>query len=151
MKSFATAALIALATLSACHGKAPDNRGVTRAWARLPVVPGRPGAVYFTLVGTGKADRLVGIDSAVVGRIELHESGMHGRMMTMRPLAGADVPAVGKVVFGPSGNHGMLFDIDKAITPGTAIPMRFVFASGRAVEVETKTVEQGGEAPFPAE
>ena len=154
MKTIAAAAALTAilsATLSGCTGQAPDNSGVTRAWARLPAVPGRPGAAYFTLVGTGKADRLVAIKSAVVGRIELHEGGMHGGMMTMRPLGGVDVPAEGRVAFAPGANHAMLFDIDKAITPGTAIPMRFLFASGRAIEVETKTVAPGGDMPYPAE
>lgn len=141
---------IAALTLSACQPAGGDAVAVKYAWARLSPVPDRPAALYFTLTGAdGADDRLVGIDSALVQRIELHESmggGAHGGM-AMRPLAGVDVPARGSALFQPGGKHAMLFGVDKAITPGTAIPLRFRFASGRAVEAEAKTVATGEAAP----
>jgi copper(I)-binding protein len=140
--------LAVIAALPGCHGNTSGARAVTQAWVRLPAVPDRPGAAYFTLNGAGKADRLVAIKSALVQRIELHEGGMAGGMMTMRPLTGIDIPAEGTVEFKPGGNHAMLFGVDKAIEPGTAIPMRFLFASGNAVEVEAKTVGAGGDKPY---
>ncbi|TVV77245.1 copper chaperone PCu(A)C [Sphingomonas solaris] len=135
--------------LSACQPSAPDAVAVKYAWARLSPVAGRPAALYFTLTGAAKPDRLVAIDSALVQRIELHESmggGTEG-MMSMKPLAGVDVPPGGSALFQPGGKHAMLFGVDPAITPGTAIPLRFRFASGKAVEGEAKTVGAGGEAP----
>ncbi|MET0270400.1 MAG: copper chaperone PCu(A)C, partial [Sphingomonas sp.] len=118
------------------------------AWARLSPVPDRPGALYFTLTGTDAPDRLIAIESALVQRIELHESmgGMHG-MGGMKPLAGVDVPPRGSVLFQPGGRHAMLFGVDPAIRPGTAIPLRFRYASGKAAESEAKTVAAGQDAP----
>lgn len=136
-------------TLAACQPSAPKTVKVKYAWARLSPVPGRPSALYFTLTGAAKPDRLVGIDSAVVKRIELHQSmggGDHG-MMTMKPLDGVDVPVGGSALFQPGGNHAMLFDVDPAIRPGTAIPLRFRFASGAAVESEAKSVGAGDANP----
>lgn len=144
----ALAALLAL-PLVACQPQASDTISITDAWVRLPAVQGRPGAAYFTVKGGPADDRLVAIKSAVVGRIELHEGGMHGGMMTMRPLAEVPVPAGKPVEFNPGGNHAMLFDIDARITPGTELPLAFVLASGKTVEVEAKSVAAGDAAPAP--
>lgn len=145
-------AILACLALAACQPGKGDAVQVRYAWARLSPVAGRPAALYFTLTGRdGATDRLVAIDSAVVKRIELHESmggGMDG-MTTMKPLAGVDVPARGSALFQPGGKHAMLFDVDPAIRPGTAIPLRFRFASGTAVEAEAKTVGAGDSAPTP--
>ena len=140
---------LACLAVAACQPAAPKTVAVKYAWARLSPVPGRPAALYFTLTGAATPDRLVAIDSALVKRIELHESmggGMDG-MTTMKPLSGVDVPVRGSALFQPGGKHAMLFDVDPAIRPGTAIPLRFRFASGAATEVEAKTVGAGDTAP----
>ncbi len=142
-------AVAAVLALTGCQPSKSDTVAVKYAWARLSPVPDRPAALYFTLTGANQTDRLVGIDSAVVQRIELHESmggGAHA-MAGMKPLSGVDVPANGSALFQPGGNHAMLFGVDPAITPGTAIPLRFRFASGKAVESEAKTVATGQDAP----
>jgi copper(I)-binding protein len=145
----------ALACLAAagCQPAAPDAVAVKYAWARLSPVAGRPAALYFTLTGAGRPDRLVAIESALVQRIELHESmgvGAAGMsdMTTMKPLAGVDVPVGGSALFQPGGKHAMLFGIDPAIRPGTAIPLRFRFASGKQVEAEAKSVGAGDASPI---
>ncbi len=145
------AASAALLCLAGCQPSAPDKVAVKYAWARLSPVAGNPSALYFTLTGAAQPDRLVAIDSALIQRIELHESmggGMAG-MTTMKPLAGVDVPVGGSALFQPGGKHAMLFGVDPAIRPGTAIPLRFRFASGKAVEAEAKTVGAGDAAPQP--
>lgn len=137
-----------VAALPACHRKGHEDRPVTEAWVSLPAVPGRSGAAYFTVKGESGATELSGIASALVQRIELHEGGMHGGMMTMRPLAKVAIPSGQTVSFAPGGNHAMLFGIDPAIKPGTAIPLRFDFAGGKSVEVEAKTVGPGEPKPY---
>ncbi|MEH3106054.1 MAG: copper chaperone PCu(A)C [Sphingomonas fennica] len=144
----AAAPFLALAALAACHGKGGGDRPVRQPWVSLPAVPGRPGAAYFTLSGEGGARVLTGVRSALVQRIELHAGGMHGGMMTMRPLPRAEVAAGATRAFAPKGDHAMLFGIDPAIRPGTAIPLRFDFADGTAFEAEAKTVGPGEAAPY---
>lgn len=135
----------ALLALPACHAKEAEKPRILNAWVRLPAVPGHPAAGYFTVRGSAKDDRLVRIDSAVVKKIELHESMSMGGMMTMQPMASLPVPEGAKIEFAPGGKHAMLFDVDARITPGTAIPMLFTFASGVAVEAEAKTVPAGAD------
>ena len=137
----------ALLLLVACHHASEPE--VTKAWVRLAAVQGQPAAAYFTLRGGGNGDRLVKIESALAERTEMHASmtGMRG-MATMTPLAGLDVAAGATVRFAPGGYHAMLYGLDKVVTPGTAVPLRFGFASGKTAEAEAKTVPAGGEAPY---
>lgn len=137
-------ALTALAALTACQPKGAEKPRITEASVQLPAVSAAPAAGYFTLTGGRADDQLLRIDSAVVDKIELHESVMNGGVMTMRPLATVPVPAGAKVEFARGGKHAMLFGIDARITPGTGIPMLFTFASGTKVEIEAKTVAPGG-------
>lgn len=134
-----------LLALSACQPGGSGKPTVKDARVRLSAVSGSPAAAYFTLRGGDGDDRLLRIDSAVVDRIELHENIMNGGMMTMRPMAQVPLPARTTVEFAPGGNHAMLFGVDGRITPGTAIPMLFTFASGEKVEVEAKTVAAGAD------
>lgn len=136
-------ASLAFLTLVACGPQRHEKPAVEDIWVRLPAVPGRPAAGYFTLKGGAADDRLQRIDSAVVNKIELHEVGMSGGMMTMRQMSDMPVPAGKTVEFAPSGNHAMLFGVDPRITPGTGIPMLFTFRSGAKIEAEAKTIAAG--------
>jgi copper(I)-binding protein len=121
----------------------PTKLEVKDVWVRLSPVAGRPAAAYFTLKGGSQPERLTTVTSSKAVRIELHEGGMSGNMMTMKPIAGAFVPANTEVKFAPGGNHAMVFDLDPAITPGTRLPIAFSFQSGLTVETEAKTVAAG--------
>lgn len=135
----------AMLAVSGCHAKETEKPRILNAWVRLPAVPGHPAAGYFTVKGSNRDDRLVRIDSAVVKKIEMHESMNMNGMMSMAPMPSLPVPEGTKIEFAPGGKHAMLFDVDPRITAGTAIPMLFTFASGAAVEAEAKTVPAGAD------
>lgn len=132
---------------AACH-RAPDQPRVTHAWVRLSAVAGQPAAAYFTIHGARAAERLVKIESALARDTRMHESMGAGGMTGMAPLASVDVPAGGTVAFAPGGRHAMLSGLDPAVRPGTAVPLRFGFASGSTAEAEAKTVPAGEDAPY---
>jgi copper(I)-binding protein len=138
--------LLAVA-LSACGSHSSEPQ-ITRAWVRLPAVAGRPGAAYFTITGGRGAETIVRVESALVKRVEMHESMGSGGMITMKPLTEVPVPAHARTTFAPGSRHLMLFDIDPAVSPGVAIPLRFGFASGKTAEAEAKTVSAGEDAPY---
>ncbi len=141
-------AIAATLLLSACHSD-PQHASVSHAWVRLAAVPGQPSAAYFSLDGGRHAARLVKVESAVAQRAELHESmkGMGG-MGEMKPLDGIDIHPGTHIAFAPGGRHVMLFGLDPAIKPGTAVPLRFGFADGTTAEAEAKTVAAGDDAPY---
>ena len=140
--------LLAAALLASCDSQSSEPK-ITQAWVRLPAVAGRPGAAYFTITGGRSAETIVRVESALAERVEMHESmGSAGGMMTMKPLTEVPVPAHAKTTFAPGSRHLMLFDIDPAVSPGVAIPLRFGFASGKTAEAEAKTVAAGEDAPY---
>lgn len=149
---FALAAACALT--GACTHEAPPARGVGNAWVRLPAVPGRPGAAYFTLHAGDAAARLVAVDSARVATVELHETmaGMRDMagMTGMRPISGVDVPARGSVAFAPGGRHAMLFGIDPQVKPGDLVPLGFRFADGARLVASARAIAAGDPAPAAA-
>lgn len=141
--------------LAACGSEpAPDPaEPVEDAWVRLPAVEGRPGAAYFTLNGGEAGDVLVAVDSPEVATVELHESRMDGRAMTMRPVASIEVPAGGSVTLAPRGLHAMLFGIAEGAEAGGTLPLNLRFDSGRDIQVAARVVGAGDASPYaePAE
>ena len=139
---------LALFAVAGCKQHAKDPK-IVHAWVRLAAIPGQPAAAYFTLIDARSGDRLIQVESAMAQRVELHESMTGtGGMAGMKPLEGLDMPAGGTIVFAPGGKHAMVYGVDKAVTPGTAIPLRFGFASGKTAEAEAKTVAAGDDAPY---
>jgi len=120
----AAMALLAL-PLAACDGR-PDPLRVDGAWVRLPAVPGRPAAAYFTIRGGPTPATLIAVASDTAIVTEMHESMANG----MRPIASVEVPAGGSVPFAPGGRHVMLIDLNRGIVPGRTVTLTFTFADG---------------------
>jgi periplasmic copper chaperone A len=148
------AALAALLTLSACSsGHEPDKAGieVENAWARLPALPDRPGAAYFTLRNYGAGAVLTGVQSPRVQRIELHDEAMTGSgmggMMHMTPLTEVAISQGSTAAFQPGGKHAMLFGMDPKLKEGGQLPLTFVFRDGHRIDAQAKLVAVGAPAP----
>lgn len=124
---------VALVTGRLAHS-APAQLTVTDAIVRLPVVPGRPAAGYFTLSGGAKADRLLGVASPIA-RIEMHETLMANGRMRMAPMEMLDVPAGQRIAFAPGGKHLMLFGLPAGVKHGADVRLVFTFEKAGAVPV----------------
>jgi copper(I)-binding protein len=112
--------------LTACNPAKNEEAGVEDVWVRLPAVPGRPGAAYFTLRAGDDPLTLNKIESPQVGRIELHETmTAPGGIAHMARMGEVRIPARGTVEFKPGGRHAMLFGIDPAVKAGDKIQIRF--------------------------
>lgn len=141
--SGATAAI--LFTLVACNPPAPSQEpGVEDSWVRLPAVPGRPGAAYFTLRGGTDPAILIGASSPQAEKVELHESSMEGGVMRMGQLDAVELPAGGVVKFEPGGKHIMLFGIDPSLKPGDRMKIAFRLDPEREIVVESEVRSPGG-------
>lgn len=149
-----TAMLVSVAAaalaLTGCE-RAPEEPRVevTNAWVRLPAVPGRPGAAYFTMSANNDPNRLAGVASPRIERIELHGSGMEGGMMRMAPLGPGETTfdQDGQLVFEAGGKHAMLFGLDPALRPGDRVALTFQFEPASPVTVEAQVVSAGDAAP----
>lgn len=127
VRQFAGALLASLFSVSALAQVSVDQ-----AWVRA-TVPAQKTSGAFMQLNAAAPMRLVGIETAVAGRAELHEMAMQGDVMRMRQVASIELPA-GKVVqLAPGGHHVMLFDLKRQLKQGEPVVLTLVLedANGR--------------------
>ena len=129
------AAAIGLALLVPYAAAAAPAIEARQPWSR-PAAAGGTGAGYLVLVNTGPADALVGAESPVAQKVEVHASTMSGGVMRMKAEARVAVPAGGQTVFAPGGRHLMLVGLKKPLKQGERVPATLRFASGAQLKVE---------------
>ncbi len=125
--------LVAAAVGGRALAAPPVPPAVSNAWIRLPVVAGRPAALYATIAGGAMADRLIAVEGPKPARFELHATKAENGVMRMVPLVGLPVNAGQKIEMKPGGMHVMVFSLP-ATKPDSRVPLTFVFEkAGRVV------------------
>ena len=125
-------AALAAALLLASAAPAAAREGGIQAlhpWSR-PAAAGANGVGYLTLANHGKADALVGVETELAQKVEMHATRMAGGMMKMTTEDRVPLPAGGQVSFAPGGRHLMLIGLKRALRPGDRVPATPHFASG---------------------
>jgi hypothetical protein len=127
----------------------PDAKpGVSVGAARLvlPVVPGRPGVVYFRVGNVTKAKvTLAGVHVEGVGKAEMHRTS--GGAMT--PVDHVDIAPGASIAFAPGGLHAMAFDIADTLKPGSQTELTLTFADGDKVSLPAKVEAMGANGSMP--
>lgn len=125
MKRYLAAVLAALISLPTWAA----NISVTDAWARTTVPGQKISGGYFQVTSDADA-RLIGVSSAAVPRVEMHEMKMDGDVMRMREVKAIELPKGKTVSLEPGGFHLMLMNLKKPIAAGDLIPVTLVVESG---------------------
>lgn len=138
----ATASTDASATATATDASATDASAtdaaassvvtVTDPWAKA--TDGRMTGAFGILENTSDEDvTLVGAESDLAGRVELHETVDDGSGATeMREVEGGfTIPAGGRLELVPGGNHLMMMDLRGAVAPGDMVQLELAFEDGR--------------------
>ncbi|APG63080.1 hypothetical protein LPB140_10120 [Sphingorhabdus lutea] len=125
----------------------PKQLNIVDASVRLSPVDKNPSALYFTILGGDQDDELLHVYTRSAIRTEMHESKMENGMMSMEKLNTVPVPAKSKIEFKQGGKHVMLWGINLKARKMAMIEMRFSFASGKELIVETPVTEMNGEKP----
>lgn len=134
--------------LGGCEAPVTEPRvTVERAWVTLPILPGRPGAAYFTLRANYDPTRLTGIVSAQARRIALHEGGTAGGMARMTPIEEVVFPPGGVLTFAPGASHAMLYGIAPGVRPGGTIRLTFSLEPAPPVTVDAAVIALGDPPP----
>lgn len=120
---------------------------VAGAWIRLPAVPGRPAAGYFTAAFSGSGEVLAKVSSPAASRIEMHLTSMHGGMSRMQPVAEVGADRATEIVFAPGGRHLMIYGLDPALKPGATVPLTLAFRRAPPVTVQATLVGAADPAP----
>lgn len=136
-----------LASLAVAGCGGPTELDVEDAWVRLPAVPGRPAAAYFTVEGGPQPRTLHRVTADYAVRAEMHETTDTGGRMSMRPLRSVPIPAGADVEFKPGGRHVMLYDLDRRAKPGATTMLTLVFDGNQRLYRKAWIVGAGGQAP----
>jgi copper(I)-binding protein len=121
---------------------------VTESWARETPAGAKVGAAYISLRNTGTAeDTLVGAQTSVAGKVELHEHTRDGDVMRMREVDGGIKIAGGaSVEMKPGGYHVMLMDLKQPLTEGQTVPVTLKFRNAGEVNVTVPVKKRSNDA-----
>ncbi len=120
--------LLSLLSLAAGPLHAGDIM-IQDAFARV-ARPGAPsGAVFMTIHNMGEtADRLIGAESPIAARVELHTHIEDDGVMRMRPIEGGiELPAGEMHELARGGDHVMLMGITEEFEEGSKLPLTLIF------------------------
>ncbi|MEY2920386.1 MAG: hypothetical protein RL261_1691 [Pseudomonadota bacterium] len=151
MKRYLAAAALALAiantTPTLAAEPAPQAVTVSAAWARATPPGMAVAAVYLTLAGGAKADRLVGAETPRAAMAQIHVVSEAEGMARMRQTEGVDVPARKSVALAPQGTHIMLMDLPRPLVAGERFPLTLQFEHAGKIGISVEVRAPGAAPP----
>jgi copper(I)-binding protein len=117
------------------------------AWARATPPGVDAAAVYLTLHGGDKADRLTSVHTARASMAQLHAVTADAGVTRMRETDGVDVPARATVRFAPQGRHIMLMGLKSPLVLGERFTLSLTFASAGQADVRVEVVAATASGP----
>ncbi|MEE4450326.1 copper chaperone PCu(A)C [Novosphingobium resinovorum] len=106
----------------------------------LPIVAGRPGAVYFTVRNDGAEPvTLAGVHVAGVGKAEMHQTNGG----TMAKVDSLPIDPGASMVFTPGGLHVMAFDIGAQVKAGGTAELTLTFSDGDKLSMPIRVEKMG--------
>ena len=129
-------ALLAGSLLSA---SALAQVSVSDPWIRATVPAQKVTGAFMKLQSAAPA-RLVGVQTEVAGRAELHEMAMDGQTMRMRRVESIELPAGKPVNLASGGYHVMLFELKRQVKEGESVELTLLVAdaAGKRQDVKVK-------------
>jgi len=100
-------------------------------------IPGTSISSAYMLIQNSTKERvkLIGAESAVSDKIEIHEHIMENDMMKMVKRESLTISANQAVKLQPSGYHLMVFDLKKPLSAGEEIAITLIFSNQSRVTV----------------
>jgi copper(I)-binding protein len=118
---------------------------IEQPWARATVT--QTGGAYLTIDNGGPPDKLVGVQTEVAQKAELHRHIMEGNVMKMVPVPGGIALPAGKTTLQPGGYHIMLLGMKGPLKPGTTFPLKLTFEKAGTIEVTVTVAKAGAMGP----
>ncbi|WP_337192558.1 copper chaperone PCu(A)C [Novosphingobium silvae] len=108
----------------------------------LPVIAGRPGAVYFTVRNDGSVPAtLAGVHLAGASKAEMHQT----KGGSMAPVESLPIDPGASVVFAPGGLHVMAFGLSDSVKAGGTTEMTLTFSDGDKLSMPLHVEAMGSE------
>ena len=137
-------AALALAAPAAAHQIPAGPLDIVHPWSR-PAAAGMNGVIYLKVTNSSaRPDVLLGVETPVAERVEMHQGSMAGGVMTMRKLTSVAIPAHGTATFAPGGDHLMLVKLKQPLVAGQMPPVTFVFQHAGRVKGTFMVMANGG-------
>jgi copper(I)-binding protein len=115
----------------------PAKISVEKAYARATIPGTSISSAYMTIVNnTGKTVTLLGANSKISPRIEIHAHSMENGMMRMRKLDSIIIRANERIILQPSGLHLMLFDVKKPLQSQQDVNLTLHFSAIEPVSLQ---------------
>jgi copper(I)-binding protein len=119
---------------------------VTGAYVRAPVPPTQIAAAYFTVYNTtGRADRLVSVESGAGATSVLHAVGPGGVMSAMPD--GVIIPAHGRLILSTGKGHVMIEHLFGRLRAGQTVNLELDFENAGPITVTAPVIAVGAPAP----
>lgn len=105
-------------------------------WVSAPPPGTKVHAAYLGLRNTTDTlASIIGIESPIYDKAEMHVSKVENGVATMQKLEQVDIPPGAMTAFEPGGLHIMLIGPKEKIAAGKVVPITLKFASGRETQV----------------
>lgn len=110
-------------------------------WARAGV---SSSAAYVSVHNNQRvADRLLGAASLLARHVSIHNSGMAGGVMRMRPAGAVPIGPGGRIAMKPGGLHVMLMGLKAPLKPGAKLPLTLRLERAGNVQVSLPVLPPG--------
>ncbi len=129
------------------HASMSKEISIEAPFARATPGLVKNGAAYLTITNNGSADRLLGAESSVSARTELHTHIKQDGVMRMRHVDAIEVPAGETVMLAPGGDHVMLMGLKAPLKKGQSFELTLVFEKAGRVPVTVDVAGVGAKAP----
>lgn len=144
------AGLACVPMVAACaDGSSSQEPQVRDAWARATPPGFDAAAVYLTLQGGAKADRLTGVSTSRASMAQVHAVTTDDAVTRMRETNGVDIPAGTTVTFAPQGMHVMLLGLASPLNVGERFKLSLQFAASGKRDVSVVVVPATATGPEP--
>lgn len=144
--------IFSVATSQAAEYK-KDNIVVESPWMRAKAAGAKVVGGYAHIINNGDEDEyLVGVESPISNKIQLHEMKTVNNVMKMRALRKPIlIKAHSDFTLKPGSYHIMFLKVKKTVDKGTKVPAKFLFKNVGSIEAEFDVADFASkEAPIAA-
>lgn len=135
---FVLAAALFLAAPALAHEIVAGDLQIIHPHIPQPAATAKTAGGFMAIVNNGaEADRLIGVETALAAKSEVHESKVDANGLgTMTHIEALEIPAGGTVSLDPGGLHVMFMGLTGPLTEGEMHKATLIFETAGRVEIE---------------
>jgi len=125
-----------------------DDVVIEEAWARASIGTSSPAAAFMTIRNLGTENvLLVGVESPVAAKSEVHETIVENGVMKMRPVPEIELTPASDLKLEPGSLHIMLMKLNEPLVEGGSIDITIRFGDGSTISTVAPIAGVGATTP----